>query len=268
MIELQRGSVRVLVDDEYGARVASLRVAGCERLLTRERSPDPVLGWGSYPMVPWAGRVRSGRFVHDGHWHQLPLRLPPHALHGTVLDRPWVVDDAQPDRVEMHIDLGPHWPWPGIVRQTVELDVDGESGALRCRLEVSTDSTPNAGATGFPAQVGWHPWFADGDRAPRLDFAAQAMYRRDRSGIPTGDTVFPGPHPWDDCFVGVIDPPMLTYSDGLRINVWSDCDHWVIYEPGHALCVEPQSGPPDGFTIAPHVVRSGEPLSRSMVITW
>jgi galactose mutarotase-like enzyme len=34
--------------------------------------------------------------------------------------------------------------------------------------------------------------------------------------------------------------------------------------PKHALCVEPQSGPPDGFTLAPLVVTPASPLRRTM----
>jgi aldose 1-epimerase len=94
------------------------------------------------------------------------------------------------------------------------------------------------------------------------------MYERDRSGIPTGRTVAPGARPWDDCFAGVVDPPAVRYSDGLELLLSSDCDHWVVYEPEHALCVEPQSGPPNGFTLLPHLVEPGRPLSRTFVIAW
>jgi aldose 1-epimerase len=34
------------------------------------------------------------------------------------------------------------------------------------------------------------------------------------------------------------------------------------------VCVEPQSGPPDGVTIAPEVVEPGRPLEHHMRWTW
>jgi aldose 1-epimerase len=118
----------------------------------------------------------------------------------------------------------------------------------------------------FPAQVGWHPWFA---RPVELTFSATAKYRRDGDGIPDGTLVDPGPRPWDDCFTGVDAPPELRWDDGLVVTVRSDCDHWVVYdEPAHALCVEPQSGPPDGLTLAPALVEPGRPLVRTMTWTW
>ena len=263
MIELRNGSNTLAVDEQCGGRLASLIVRGCERLVTRsERGVDPLL-WGSYPMTPWAGRVRNGRFVLDGVEHRLPLRLPPHAGHGTVLDVPWTVLSASRSSVRLVTNLGPSWPWPGRATQEITLQADrAGAGAARCWMSVETLGDP------FPAQVGWHPWFSDGGRPPVLRFAAQAMYERDRSGIPTGRTVAPGARPWDDCFAGVVDPPAVRYSDGLELLLSSDCDHWVVYEPEHALCVEPQSGPPNGFTLRPHLVEPGRPLSRTFVIAW
>ena len=217
-------------------------------------------------MAPWAGRVRQGQFRFDGNTHQLPLRLPPHAIHGTVLDRPWRVESTSSTTAQLTTALGPDWPWEGSVTQEFELLGGADNGALRCRMEVRSHVAT------FPAQVGWHPWFVDCGAPtavpPALHVAAQAMYQRDRQGIPDGTTVLPGPHPWDDCFVGVSDSPRLTYRDGLTLMLSSDCDHWVVYEPDGALCVEPQSGPPDGFTLRPDLVTPDCPLSRSFVIEW
>lgn len=265
MIELRSSTAVVLVDESSGGRVASLVVHGEERLVVGSSDNGSTLSWGSYPMAPWAGRVRSGRFDFAGSTHQLPLRLPPHALHGTVLDVPWRITHSARNEVHLTTSLGPDWPWQGTAKQHIELVGDRSGGALRCRLSVESTSTP------FPAQVGWHPWFCDhhGEpTAPRLRFAAQAMYQRDASGIPNGDTVLPGPHPWDDCFVGVSDAPTLAYRDGTVLMLSSDCDHWVVYEPDGAVCVEPQSGPPDGFTLRPDIVEPGRPLSRTFVCAW
>jgi len=58
---------------------------------------------------------------------------------------------------------------------------------------------------------------------------------------------------------------VVQFDDGVRLHVESDCDHWVIYDmPQHALCVEPQSGPPDGFTLDPHIITPGTSLQRTM----
>jgi aldose 1-epimerase len=62
--------------------------------------------------------------------------------------------------------------------------------------------------------------------------------------------------------------PRLTFDDGLTMTVSSDADHWVIYTPQHAVCVEPQTGPPDGPNLAPRIVEPGSPLSVAMVVSW
>ena len=49
----------------------------------------------------------------------------------------------------------------------------------------------------------------------------------------------------------------------------SSCPWWVVYsQPAAAVCVEPQSGPPDAVTIAPEVVRPGTPLVHHMRWRW
>jgi aldose 1-epimerase len=208
--------------------------------------------WGSYPMVPYAGRVRRGRFRFDDTDHELPINLGPHAIHGTTFDVPWAVE---PDG-SLVADLGERWPFGGHARQRFELTED----RLVCTLEAHADQRS------MPATLGWHPWFR---RPVELAFSARSMYQRDADGMPTGELVAPPPGPWDDCFTGVDTPPVLTFTDGPTVEISSDCDHWVVYtEPQHALCVEPQSGPPDGFTLAPHVVEPGAPLIRHMTWRW
>jgi aldose 1-epimerase len=60
----------------------------------------------------------------------------------------------------------------------------------------------------------------------------------------------------------------VNYAD-VTLMVSSSCDHWVVYDqPDHATCVEPQSGPPDGFTLCPEVLAPGETLRHTMTIAW
>ena len=59
-----------------------------------------------------------GRFSFRGRDHQLPLGMPPHAIHGVVWDRPWRVDDA----TTLSIDLDDRWPYRGRVVQRFALD--------------------------------------------------------------------------------------------------------------------------------------------------
>ena len=105
---LRADTTVLTVSPAEGGRMTSLIVDGHELLVTEGDGP---IRWGSYPMAPWAGRIRDGRFTFRGRAHELPPNLPPHAIHGTVFERPWTV--TGPD--SMTIDLGPAWPFAGRV---------------------------------------------------------------------------------------------------------------------------------------------------------
>ncbi len=265
-IQLAAGDARLEASPADGGRISSFTVAGRELLVT-DRG-DPML-WGSYPMVPFAGRVRDGRFSFDGRAYQLPLGLPPHAIHGVVFDRPWQVDDA----TSLSIDLGPPWPFAGRVIQRFSL----QPGWLRVTLELHA-------AERMPASLGWHPWFrrrlspgadragmgADhGSAEAELDLDAGAMYVRDADGIPTAALVPPPPGPWDDCMTDLRSAPTIRWPGLLELELQSDAEDWVIFtEPAHAICVEPQTGPPDALNLRPRVVEPGRPLRATMDWRW
>jgi aldose 1-epimerase len=209
-------------------------------------------------MAPYAGRVRHGTFRFRGREHELPLRMPPHAIHGTTLDRPWQ-DEGDGT---LSIDLGPDWPFPGRSVQRFALDPAG----LDVELSVHAIDAP------FPASLGLHPWWArklDRGGPLELDFEARRMWARDDEGISTGELVAPPPRPWDDCFSDLVSPPRLRWPGALTLELTSDTDHWVVYdEPEDAICVEPMTGPPDALNIAPRIVEPGDPLVLRARFAW
>jgi len=241
------------VDVLNGARLSSFRVAAGERLVTRSVGASST-SWGAYPMVPYAGRVRHGRFVHEGVQRLLALNMPPHAIHGTVFDSSWITVERSATHAVFATSLGTRWPYSGNVVH--EVSVDAARRTILCVLTVKT------GAHSMPAQVGWHPWFV---RPTLVDLDFAEMYERDAEHIPTGRRSTPTRGPWDDCFTIARRSPRIVFDDGVAVRIESDCDHWVVYDmPAHAVCIEPQSGPPNGFNIAPHVITPDTPLRREM----
>ena len=192
-VELRSGDVVVTVEPAAGGRIGQIAV-GRQQLLCDDPSAGAI-GWGAYPMAPWAGRLRDGRFAFDGTTHQLPLNHTDedgtrHAIHGTVFDAEWTVDEVGPDAITLHcpLDTVPGWPFAGTARQTIIVADD----RVTCRLLVDTDGDP------FPASIGWHPWFRKPDR---LTFEPDGMYARGGIGLPHATLVPPVAGPWDDCFV-------------------------------------------------------------------
>ena len=267
VIELRTSGATCMISPPDGGRIAQLTVAGRDLLIARPAGDAAdAMVWGSYPMAPWGGRVRDGRFAFDGHEYQLQINHPPHSIHGTVWFQPWSVSDIDDRSMMMSCALGDHWPFGGVAHQRIELSDRG----LICQLGVTADDLA------MPAQVGWHPWFVKPDAAT-FEFAL--MYARDTAHIPTGELVPMPSGPWDDCFIGELGPIALTFGD-LTVGVSSDCSHWVIFDQlARATCVEPQSGPPDGFNAQAHrtspanterftVLAPGESMQRTMSITW
>ena len=260
---LESSRARIDVAETVGGRLSSLCVDGLELLVAEgDAEAESLLHWGCYPMAPWCSRVRNGVFAFADRRYSLPLRMPPHAIHGTVLDRAWTVDASDSRSCALSIEFGPDWPFAGHARQRVEL----LENALQLTLEVHATESP------FPASLGWHPWFrrqlARGDAA-RLDFEAASIYVLDESELPTGELRAPGPGPYDDSFTGVVRDPVLRWPGALEVTLSSDLDHWVVYDAlPQAICVEPSSGPPDALNIAPRIVAPGEPLIGRFRLAW
>ncbi|WP_347955475.1 aldose 1-epimerase [Gordonia aichiensis] len=240
-------------------RLTSLVVAGHELLTGGAR-------FGSFPMAPWCGRLGDGELTVDGQVHRFERNDPPHALHGTVRDHPWFVDQCAPDRARLTQRLEPRWPFPGEVMQEVSV----RPGELTLQMRVRSDGPA------FPAQVGWHPWFRrrlgdDGaDRALRVDFSPAWQEKRGEDYLPTGERIAPTSPPWDDCF-GMPDgvDVLLDWPDRLRMRMRSDARWVVVFDhPEDSICVEPQTGPPNGLNTTPHLVSPGHDLVATTTWTW
>ncbi|MCB5163496.1 aldose 1-epimerase [Streptomyces bambusae] len=254
--QLTAGGAEVVVDEANGCRIASLRIDGVELLRQGTK-------YGAFPMVPWCGRTRDGEFRSGGELHRLPLNAAPHAIHGFGRDAAW--KPVRTDRAEAAFtyDLTEPWPWPGRVTQTVELAAD--SLTLAMGIETYGDS--------FPAQAGWHPWFRrslDGGEDVRLAFEPAWQEERGLDHLPTGRRIDPLPGPWDDCFgmpYGV--DATLTWPGQLELRVTSRAEWVVVYdEQPEAVCVEPQSGPPNGLNTLPRLVTPVDPLEVATTWSW
>ena len=267
LVTLRAGPADVVLDPAAGGRIAALRVEGLELLVTRGDGP---LTWGAYPMAPWAGRLRDGLLRWDGAVHTLPTDLlPPHAIHGTLVEAAWRVAAPVGDTEAMlAAPLGATWPFGGHAVHRVRL----AATSLTATLEVHAGDRP------FPAIVGWHPWFPRTLRGPagvvggavEVDVRASGMLERGDDYIPTG-AVVPVPRgPLDDCLIGVTQTPAVRWPGALEIAIESDAAYWVVYtQHADGVCVEPQTGPPNGLNTGDFtLVEPGRPLVASMTLRW
>ena len=251
-----RASGQVVADiDLDGGRLASLVVDGLSLLVERTDRPTR---WGSFPMIPWCGRLPRGRLTYNGVAYRFPITSKPHANHGLTHTALW----TQVDDNTITTELGEPWPFGGHVVQRFDLT----SRSLTVTAEV------HAGEVPMPAMIGWHPWFKRrlerGGNAT-LSVLAESAYELDAQMIPTGEFVQVPPQPWNDCLVDMLLPPVIDWPNALTLSISSTFDHWVVFtEPTHALCVEPQSGPPNQINSNPTIVEPGHPLVGSMTLDW
>lgn len=254
-ITLTAGNAEVRVSPGNGGRLSGLKVDSLELLRQGPR-------FGCFPMVPWCGRIRDGRFLDGGTVRQMPLNSPPHAIHGTARDGAWRTARVSADEAVITCELTDPWPHPARVTQVVSLAEDALT--LTMSVETYDDS--------FPAQLGWHPWFnrtLDGVDA-RLDFEPAWQEERGDDHLPTGNRTDRKPGPWDDCFgmPGGVDVT-LTWPDRLELKVTSREEWVVVYdEQAEAVCVEPQTGPPNGLNTLPRLVTPLDPLEATTTWTW
>lgn len=256
LVTIACGRLRVAIAPQAGGRVAQIHCDGIDHLVGHDEAGQAMIAWGSYPMLPWAGRIRHGRFGFQGREYQLPLNLGEHAIHGVAFAMPWQVEAHETHAVELSLALpeDERWPFGGTAHQRIEVGED------RLEMELSV----RAGPVPMPAAIGWHPWFR---KPERLLFSPSRMYPRDQEGIATLPLVEPLPGPWDDCFIN--QAPVVLQRAGQRLQLSSDCTNWVIYDQtAHATCIEPQSGPPDAFNLEPTLVLPGETLRKRFLIEW
>lgn len=256
LINIAHGSLSVTIAAQAGGRIAQIHYDGIDQLVGYAEDNTAMIAWGCYPMLPWAGRIRHGRFDFQGHACQLPLNMDAHAIHGVGFAMPWKVETHETHAVELSLALpeDERWPFGGMAQQRIA------AGEGRLEMELSV----RAGRLAMPAVIGWHPWFR---KPEQLDFSPNGIYPRDDEGIATLPLTDPSPGPWDDCFIN--HEPVTLHRAGQQLRLSSDCAHWVVYDAtSFATCVEPQSGPPDAFNLQPAVLLPGATLRKRFLIEW
>jgi aldose 1-epimerase len=256
LLRIGEGDLQVDIAPQAGGRIAQIRYQGVEQLVGPDDGFPAAIAWGCYPMLPWAGRIRDGRFAFGGRQWQLPANLRGHAIHGVSMWLPWQVETRGADSIELSLRLPQdrRWPFGGSALQRIEAGPRALAMTLSVRAE----------AHAMPVAFGWHPWLRKPDR---IGFHPDAIYPRDGQGIATLPTTVPTPGPWDDCFVNTRE--VVVHRGGQRLRLSSDCDHWVVYdETAHSTCIEPQTGPADAFNLAPRVLQPGQSLQAWFRMEW
>lgn len=183
-IHLSAGALEVEVAPAVGGAVARFdRVAGDARQsLMRAAAADAmgVLDMACFPLVPYANRIRGGRFNCDGREVALRPNMAgdPSPLHGQGWLAAWTVVVADDRRVELAYrhDAG-EWPWNYEARQVIALDEHGLALTLTCR---------NLSDARMPCGLGYHPFYpCDADTL--LDTTVESVWTVDEQVLPVAN---------------------------------------------------------------------------------
>jgi aldose 1-epimerase len=142
------GSIARFYSKEKAETIEWMRPASPEGLA----AGDPLM-MSSFPLVPFSGRVRDGRFVFAGRHITLPRNFgsSPHAIHGNAWKLPWKVTAHEPASISLVLDHE-RGDWPFAYRAEQHFSLTPRS--LEVELMVR-----NTDAATMPVGIGQHPYF-------------------------------------------------------------------------------------------------------------
>ncbi|HEV7614089.1 MAG TPA: hypothetical protein VGO37_19590 [Steroidobacteraceae bacterium] len=189
-IYLRDGAITVGIAPECGGaltrfevRRQGMAVAVLRPAIAPEAGSHCALGASSFPLIPYGGRLRQGRFEFDGRRYQFPLNALPerHSSHGDGWIRPWTLDHLGRRDAVMSLEADEAAPFQYRCTQTIAIADDRVSIELSAR---------NLSSQRIPMGFGLHPYFANRSDA-RLKAALPVRWLWDEELMPVRPEVNP-----------------------------------------------------------------------------
>jgi aldose 1-epimerase len=266
ILELRCGRSRVRVAPALGGRITSATLGRDDGppvaiLHSYPETALDLLPWakgGIYPLVPYSGRIRGAKLMHEGRAIKLAPHPggEPHTLHGIAHQRRWHVVHSSESTSELRYRHAPdaHWPWPfeSCLRVTLEANV--------LRIEISL---ANTGDGTMPGGIGLHPYvpYLLGDE---FLYEAEPSWPYDKDFL-AGDPVLGLPSKQAVTATEFADGEVTRFhaglvgdllldrkiGPGLRFTVSDTLSHIVVHRPAGSsyVCIEPVSHVADGFNL-------------------
>lgn len=250
IVRLEAGALELALAPEVGGSIAWFNIAieGRREPLMREM-PDgcaDVLQAASFPLVPFANRIRRGTFACDGRTITLTPNMAGDRspLHGQGWLSPWSVEAADERTARLTFrHPGGEWPWTYDARQDFTLDEGSLTVELGCR---------NLSAEPMPCGLGLHPYFPC-NRDTRLDAIVEAVWTVDADVLPVARESASGRYGLEDRAIcgqsldngydGWNGAARITWPDrGLAVELTSpDAERFQVFSPpeGGVFVAEP-----------------------------
>ncbi len=278
MLSLTSGGAVLELLPELGGAVGRFAVQGRDVLRAAPAGAADVRQTACFPLVPFFGRARDGRFAFRGETIQLPAvpGFAPHALHGQGWRAPWRIESDRAESATLVFDhAAGDWPWAYEARQVFTLSADS------FRVELALTSRA---ARPMPFSLGLHPYF---------ERAADAILRAEVGGVWLADeNVMPTERAAPDALLDLANGAPLGNAPfvdnthfgwkhraaiarrGRIIELTSDADFLHVFLPkGEGFfCVEPVTAMPGAFDRAAQsdsgfrVLESGATATIAMTV--
>ena len=244
-----------------GAYVARLSLDG-EEVVKPSNDGSQTHG-GIAVLIPYAGRIRNGRYTFEGRSFRLPVKADGHAIHGFAKDSLWKLAREKTGSVTLGSRLRSA-EYPGVLDARIRYSVRPESFSTEC-------SVTNVGSRSCPFVAGFHPYFLA--RSWRvLTTGRTYRYTLADTYFPTGERrpfsfaeAGPGTS-LDDCF-RVAGAVRLEAEGRTLVITRRRMPYIIVYNGKHAegmsVAIEPYSGLEDAYNngIGLVVLRPGESFS-------
>ena len=246
------GSIARFYSKDKAQSVEWMRPASAEGFA--ESNPQMM---ASFPLVPFSGRVREGRFVFAGRHIALPRNFgnSPHAIHGNAWKLPWKITAHETSSASLVLEHE-RGDWPFAYRAEQHFVLTPRS--LEVELIVG-----NTDAAAMPVGIGQHPYFV---YTPGMTLQADVaqmweavhdmpvkLVRNDvveslARGLKIGSATL------DNNFIGWKQVATLRWPETgrrLRMTAQPPLSYLVVYTPPSRdfLCVEPVSNTVDWLNL-------------------
>ncbi|BCS93943.1 aldose 1-epimerase [Metallosphaera javensis (ex Sakai et al. 2022)] len=232
-IKISSGDLEAVVD-QRGAYLRSFRVNG--KNVIAEGQERQTRG-GMAILLPFANRIKGGRYEWKGKTYTLPVNREGNAIHGLVMDKAFQILSSDEREVRLGLQLADRGYPSSLLIEVDYLLKDG----LTCVIWVENEGDE------APLVVGTHPYFIVEGEWEIYPNRAKRCVMKDK--IPTGEmidfTIMQGEY--DDCFHLPGDLTLSSRYSKIKISK-PGMDFVQLYTgiPG-SVAVEPMSGAPDAF---------------------
>jgi Galactose mutarotase and related enzymes len=245
MIELVKGSLKAELN-QAGAHVDRILFSGIT--VIKESTDGHQTHGGVAPLIPYANRLKDGKYTWDNSTFSFPTGTDGNSIHGFGKDKIWEIVEQHSEKVKLYVSLEDR-AYPFKVSAQMQFILSDTGFAHNIKFT-------NNGNKSAPLAPGFHPYFNTGNRWElKFQTSPEKVIKSDEF-FPSGNFVqyhkrfSKGIHSFDTCFkyMGNVEIRgdelnfLLTPSNANYIMVYDGA-----YSENRSVAVEPMASGINAF---------------------